>query len=232
MAKTNPGVGKKNPARKRARVIGDSGPRGVSVRLRQALDFSNVSQKELCRRLKARRGISGSDGKSLREYLRGKREPSLGYLDAVAEICVVRPEWLTHGSGPMQLDSLVEQRNVAEYYDQFLPPRAESLAWEERVSALPVSAETRRALGDLPHAVWRAVEQLGVGEIVTPAGMKVLRPGPAVREAMRLELRAWITVLDEWRDDVGDAAVGARLNEESPAIERRFSPEPPPRRGR
>ncbi len=51
-------------------------------------------------RILAERQVPGSSYAMVHRYLRGQWKPSLGFLEAAAEVLGVRKEWLTYGEGP------------------------------------------------------------------------------------------------------------------------------------
>ena len=51
-------------------------------------------------RILAERQVPGSSYAMVHRYLRGQWKPSLGFLEAAAEVLGVRQQWLTYGEGP------------------------------------------------------------------------------------------------------------------------------------
>lgn len=79
-------------------------PESLSDRLNRALgDWKRAEAGRSVasfHRILAERQVPGSSYSMVYRYLRGQWKPSLGFLEAAAEVLGVRQQWLTYGEGP------------------------------------------------------------------------------------------------------------------------------------
>lgn len=69
---------------------------GLGDRLRVAIRQSGYSHHGFARAMEAR-GVYGSHYRTLVNYLKGRTEPSLEWLDEAADLLGVGAQWLAHG---------------------------------------------------------------------------------------------------------------------------------------
>lgn len=71
-------------------------------RIERAVEESGKTRKEFAETVARRGGGGGGTYRTLYNYITGKTEPSVRWLEAAAKVARVRVEWLRHGEGPIK----------------------------------------------------------------------------------------------------------------------------------
>ena len=135
----------------------------------------------------------------------------------------MREVWLATGDGPATPDELPTVVLDMSAWLASVYPVEERDRWRALVRSIGLPPEVEEAVRELPTLGDAVASLEGVGEVRTLSGERALRPPLELREAIRLELRAWQVFLSTWLREAGHEAVRRSLTQDAVAVAERFS---------
>lgn len=132
------------------------------------------------------------------------RSPRADTLQRIAQRCGVTVDYLLTGQA-----SAADRAWLAFDVESSDLPFADLMQWADLVDSLALDAQTRAAVFDLPFHVRGAGLAL-VGAAITRGGGEA-RWRDSYKEAQRLEVRAWTTLLRGWIDAEGCGSVAGEI---------------------